>query len=93
MNNLSLKALLIALCLPLLVAQGCAKDENEPVKVETPSLSEAEKAEIESLKILFAQITSLPVEMISYDQNSDSFYYMGVQQITRQTMREIRDQK
>ena len=79
----------------LLVAQGCSKEDNEisDPQTELPTLSEAERIEIESLRLLLSEITFLPLDKIIYDQKTESFYYMGVKQITIQTLREIRDQK
>jgi hypothetical protein len=79
-----IKTLFLALCFPLLLAQGCSKED--PSKI-------SEKAEIEGLKILLSEITTFPVAQIVYKENEQAFYYMNVMQITKERLLLIQEQR
>lgn len=92
MTKNPLKTLIVALIIPLLLTQGCSKeDEQDSVpQTEISSLSESEKVEIDELKIFLAELSLLPEEKLVYNEKDKSFYYKDVMQITKERLQEIK---
>ncbi|WP_113661812.1 hypothetical protein [Pedobacter nanyangensis] len=85
MKNKLLCCALFAVGLPILSA--CEKGEQlkeEPVKQEV--VSNANEVSIDTLKAFIYEIGNVPIDQIVYDSKTEKFFFLGVEQYTREQL-------